>query len=208
MRHFLKVYKGLNDYHVPIFASALNATKASKVLYPGCDKHLQASLFFKDVCYIDFNSKMEIFYKDENILEWVKANKRYPSNPKIKFKAVDFEKDFGEKPETFDLMISASAGIVSRPCGKYVKKGGWFLVSDAHYDARQAFVDEEFKLVAVYENASEKFEFSPESLKGHFTTKDGEKLSQKHVDESKQKPKAKRSFKLEKEGMFYLFQKI
>ena len=54
--------------------------------------------------------------------------------------------------KSVDLLITASAGIVSQPCAKYLKVGGHFLVSDAHFDARETYLDERFQLIAVVGN--------------------------------------------------------
>ena len=205
---YFKTYKGgLGDIHIPVFRALKKFTSATNVLYPGCHRHITASLFFESVVYVDSYPKIKGTYSDDKVLDFVKENKEYKGNPDIQFKCKNFESDFGEKPESFDLLMSLSAGIVSTSCGKYVKKNGYFLASDAHFDARMTFLDPQFDFLAVYNDESCDFDVSDETKKGHFTTTLGTAITKEMVQESMEKPKARRSFKLQKETLFYLFQK-
>ncbi|CAE7451294.1 unnamed protein product, partial [Symbiodinium necroappetens] len=144
------------------------------VLYPGSYWHLTASLVFSKVLYIDCDSKVGKFFQDEPLLEWVKEHKDYATKPEIDFRQQNFERlDVAEG--SFDLLISMSAGIVSKPCGRYVKRGGYFLVSDAHFDARTTALDPRFKLVAVYNPETKRLE--TKDLESCFMTTAGEKIS-------------------------------
>ena len=118
------------------------------------------------------------------------------------------EEENFEKLSSFDLMISACAGIVTNPCCKYVKTGGYFLVSDSHFDARTTFLRQEFGLEAVYDMKTGRFLTSEADLSGHFHTTEGIPISKTQVEESIVKAKARRSFKLQKESMYYLFRKL
>ncbi|XP_057309442.1 uncharacterized protein LOC130647559 [Hydractinia symbiolongicarpus] len=204
---YFKSYKGgLGDFHIPIFKSVNDIAKPTKVLYPGCHRHITASLIFEDVVYVDNYSKVQTLYDDPKALAWIDEHKEYNNDAKIKFKCKNFEGDFGEKVNSFDLIMSMSAGIVTKSGSKYLKKSGYFLVSDAHFDARMINLDPNFKLTHVWQN--DQFDYSEAALEGHFTTKDGKALTEAMVLESIDKPKAKRSFKLQKEAIFYLFKKI
>lgn len=206
---FMRVYKGLEDWHIPIFKSAKAISSATRCLYPGCDKHITASLVFSDVTYVDFNEKVSPTYTDKRTLEWVHENKTYKEENQIVFFKKDFENEIAFELESFDLLISASAGIVSTYCEKYLKKGGYFLAGDAHYDARKTFLNPNFLLVGVYDWDKQSFETSDNALKGHFMTVENKRpITEAEVEESIQTPKARRSFKLQKEELFYLFKKI
>ena len=204
---YFKTYKnGFSDHHWQLFREAGKIVKVEKVLYPGCHRHITASLVFKNVVYVDNYKKIAGCFADPKVLEWVNDNKDYSEEPKIVFKCKNFESSINEKNEDFDLVISSSAGIVTTSCKKYLKKQGYFLVSDAHYDARMLSLDPNFQLTHVWNSGNEVFE-SGEVLKGHFKTKEGKKITKSQVQESIEKPKAKRSFKLQKEALFYLFRK-
>ncbi|CAE7431822.1 unnamed protein product [Symbiodinium sp. CCMP2592] len=202
---FLKSYKGLEDIHLPLFREVKRVSKAQSVLYPGSYWHLTASLVFSKVLYIDCDSKVGQFFQDEPLLEWVKEHKDYASSPEIDFRQQNFERlDVPE--ESFDLLISMSAGIVSKPCGRYVKRGGYFLVSDAHFDARTTALDPRFELVAVYNPETKRLE--TKDLASCFMTTAGEKISANQVKASIAKPKGSRGFKLKREDWFHLFKRI
>eukprot|EP00914_Ancora_sagittata_P020717 GHVO01040857.1.p1 GENE.GHVO01040857.1~~GHVO01040857.1.p1 ORF type:complete len:241 (+),score=41.38 GHVO01040857.1:162-884(+) len=206
---YFKTYKnGDGDFHWPMFRELNKLLDAKTVLYPGCHRHITASLIFPDVVYVDYYTKIADCFTDPKVLEWVNAHKEYDGSPKIIFKCGDFESPFGEEKESFDLAISLSAGIVTKSCSKYVKPSGHFLVSDAHYDARMLHLDPNFQLTHVWDDSTMTFNDTAEALKGHFTTRDGNRLTEAMVQESIDKPKAKRSFKLQKEALFYLFKKL
>eukprot|EP00934_Nitzschia_sp_Nitz4_P007406 Nitzschia sp. Nitz4//scaffold57_size113557//68947//69783//NITZ4_003998-RA/size113557-processed-gene-0.161-mRNA-1//-1//CDS//3329554867//7396//frame0 len=212
----LQVYKGLDDWMLPIFRSVQANFQPILVFYPGSSRHATASIVFPNVIYLDNDKKVAEFFLDDRVKEWVEAHKEY-KDPIVGFKCL--HKSFSSKNErrgtpliplkSADLLISASAGIVSDSCAKYLKPGGHFLVSDAHFDARHVFVNkkDEFDLVAVMHNDGS-MGTNQEELEGHFqTTKDGTYLTPEQVNESQTKAKARRSFRLQKEGMFYLFKK-
>lgn len=206
LKWFLKVYKGLDDWHIPIFKQVSALTKARHVLYPGSYTHITPSLFFPSTVYVDCDQKVGVVFSDEQVLAWINENKTYSEKPSIKFLCKNFDSTF-ETLESFDLMISASAGIVSQSCAKYLKPGGYFLVSDAHFDARRTYLRSDFKLIGVYDQDLAEIVTDPEEIKNHFHTTAGTPISLEQVEESMQKAKSKRSFKLMKETMFYLFQK-
>lgn len=205
--YFRSYNGGLGDIHMHIFRDLKRFTSANKVLYPGCHRHITPSLFFQDIVYVDNYAKVKGVYSDEKVLDFVKKYKEFPEDPVIKFKCKNFESDFGEKAKSFDLLMSLSAGIISKSCAKYLKNGGYFFASDAHYDARMAFVDPQFEFIAVYDAVKEIFDESDDIKSGHFISKKGVSMTAEMVQESIDKPKAKRSFKLQKETLFYLFKK-
>eukprot|EP00438_Fugacium_kawagutii_P005951 Skav231311 [mRNA] locus=scaffold1116:35096:35596:- [translate_table: standard] len=165
---------------------------------------MQASVVFPDVTYVDYNQKVAPFFEDQAVLAWIKENKTYPGEPKMKFCLNDFE--HLKLPGTFDLLISMSAGIVSKPCARFLRIGGYFLVSDAHFDARTVALDKRFSLVGVYDMESKKL--NTKDLKSCFVTATGQKITPEQVEVSKTKPKGSRGFKLLREDWFHLFKRI
>lgn len=205
---YFRSYKGgLGDFHLPVFRALKKFTSATKLLYPGCHRHITASLVFPHVLYVDNYAKIKSIFSDEKVMAFIRENKEYPMNPEIQFKCKNFESDFGAKAGSFEILMSLSAGIVSKSCGKYLKPGGYLLASDAHYDARMAYVDPRFEFVAVFDDAKSDFDGSDAAKKGHFITESGIAMTEEMVQESIDKPKAKRSFKLQKETLFYIFKK-
>ena len=72
-----------------------------------------------------------------------------------------------------------------------MKVGGYLLVSDAHFDARQAFVDptKQLRLVAAIDNDGT-IRDRAQDLEGHFMTTKGAPITLEQVEESKTKTKA------------------
>ena len=200
----LKVYKGLEDFHLPLFKEVQRIAKAKRALYPGSHWHLQASVVFPDVTYVDYNQKVAPFFEDPAVLAWIKQNKLYAAEAKMKFCLNDFE--HLKLPGGFDLLISMSAGIVSKPCTRFLRIGGYFLVSDAHFDARTVALDKRFALLGVYDMKSKKLD--TKDLKSCFVTSTGQKITAEQVEVSAKKPKGSRGFKLLREDWFYLFKRI
>mgnify|MGYP003492608944 FL=1 len=54
--------------------------------------------------------------------------------------------------DSFDLLISLSAGLLAEPCTKYVAKDCHLLVNDSHGDASMTFVNCDWNLVAYWDN--------------------------------------------------------
>ena len=201
-----KTYKGLDDYHLPLFKEVQKMAKAKKVLYPGSHWHLQASLVFPDVSYIDYNKQVAPFFEDSAVQAWISEHKIYSATPELKFYQRDFE-HLKLPKGSYDLLISMSAGIVSKPCVQFLRPGGHFLVSDAHFDARTVALDQRFSLVGVYDMQREKLVTDKERLELCFVTTTGKKITREEVEISKEKPKARRGFQLKREDCFYLFKR-
>eukprot|EP00418_Pyrodinium_bahamense_P022471 CAMPEP_0179145114 /NCGR_PEP_ID=MMETSP0796-20121207/69979_1 /TAXON_ID=73915 /ORGANISM="Pyrodinium bahamense, Strain pbaha01" /LENGTH=233 /DNA_ID=CAMNT_0020845447 /DNA_START=15 /DNA_END=717 /DNA_ORIENTATION=- len=155
LRLFMKSYHGLEDYHLQLFRQVQKVARARHVLYPGCFRHVTASLVFPDVSYVDFDAAVEPTFSDERVLAWVQEHKLYKQMAQVRFYCHNFQKELPRHaPRSFDMLISMSAGIVSETCGKYLRQGGHFLASDAHFEARLlASQPESYKLVGVYDLA-------------------------------------------------------
>lgn len=206
MRSYLK-NGAKEDYHAPIFCALQKEVQPEKVLYPGCHRHITASLFFPNVHYVDVDAKVGGLYRDKKALDFVADNKAYEGNFSITFSCKNYETDTLEELKSVDLLLSLSAGLVSRSCCKYVKPGGYLFVNDSHSDARVAYFDDHFELVGIYNELFEKFETAQGILAKHFHTVEGEKITEQMVNESIKTPRSKRTFKLAAESMFYLFKK-
>jgi hypothetical protein len=203
-------------------------------LYPGCHRHLTASLAFDDVTYVDSDTKVaDTFTCTDACREYVDGflekggvdgavktgatAKR--SAPTWKFLAADFSRSLPDVPdESMDALLSLSAGIVSRPCARYVRPGGLLLASDAHSDARTAFVDRgTWEIAAVWDPEARKMDTDPATLARCFQARPrgkrgastpAEPLTTEQAEESvRVGARARRSFVLDFEPMFVVFRK-
>jgi hypothetical protein len=210
---YKKSYKGggSKDFHLDVFQDAHRLTNASRVLYPGCHRHLTASLVFPDVTYIDCDERVAPIYSDTVAREYVESTKLYDKDAKYRFYNYNVNDNMSNVGNDYDLLISLSAGLIVDPCSSHVAENGYVLVNDSHSDARMAFVSGEWQLMAFWDNDASKF-----------ITDDVDKcfrVIQKGTDETKPitteqaqesveiGAKRKRSFKLLMEPMFFLFQK-
>lgn len=218
LRAYKRAYqkKGQKDLHEQIFGAVpeIVGNLPKRVLYPGCHRHITASLVFPDVDYLDFDKKVADVYKDEKVKDWVLSERQHEvAAPKWTFTCASYDdmaKNAKYKKESYDLMISLSAGIVSEPCKRYIRPDGYFLVNDSHADASAAFVatnDEgtkSFRLIAAWEDG--KWETS--NLQDYFKTTKGDYISIEQAREAaKIGSKSKRSFRMLKDASFYIFQK-
>ena len=206
-----------------------------RVLYPGCHRHLTASLYFPLVVYVDCDAKVaDTFSSDTQAVDYyVQESKVCDRDHRHDFKffcsdytTLDSIVEIASPKNPFDLLLSMSAGQVQGSCSKYVKRGGHLLVSDAHADARAAFVARDvdgkkvWKLIAVYNSDRKVFDDSaptvkkcflvePRKGKGHSEESKPSLITPEQVEESiKVGSVSKRSFKMAFEPMFYLFQKL
>eukprot|EP01080_Neovahlkampfia_damariscottae_P008266 gene8266-91_t len=205
---FLKSYKGLKDIHFNIFQQLIDylGETPKKVFYPGCHRHITASLVFPDVIYLDSYKNVGTCFNDPSILEFVKENKIYKTETKIHFECKDFNETMKEKIDTFDLIISLSAGIISEPCEKYLKPNGILFVNNSHSDAFKAFLmEDKFELLSIYQN--DKFITDQDSLDNCFLTTKDEKISNEKFEESLLKSTSKRTFKMKNDSNFFIFRK-
>ena len=248
---YRRTYKGggCNDWHHALFAGvrrlALGASDSStsaavgtaetehdkrlNVLYPGCHRHLTASLCFESVTYVDCDKKVGNVFADPAARAYVDAEKLFAGAAEYKFCAANFERlgsDFEDA--SFDLLLSLSAGLVSPACSRYVRPGGFLLASDAHADARTAFLLPEWTLVAVWDSGLRSWDATDTTLAKCFqviakgnggsrkrTSAGGSAartattlITREQVDESvRVGSKSARSFRLSFEPLVFLFQK-
>ena len=205
---YLKIYKGLDDFHMPVLKAVRKFTSAERVLYPGSGRHVNVSLFFPNVVYVDSDRKTTNVFTDPEVINWINANKIYKLETKMQSLCVNFSTEF-EKPNSFDLVISSNAGFVSDTCKKYCKIGGHFLASDCHLDARKLNLDKNFTLVGVFNDTKQVMETSEEAKRGHFVVKKtGEMLTSDQIEEMTRNRRRVRACALIKSAMFYLFKRI
>lgn len=204
---FLKEYNGLEDPHMIIFELVGRKYYPEKVLYPASYCHITPSLFYPKIVYVDNFKEIEHFFDDKSIHKYVKSYKLYNVRPKITFHFQDFRDELKEKEESFDLLISLNAESISQECKKFLKKGGILLANDDHYDAREANADDDYQLVAVFDEDMKELDFSNSTLSKCFKTK-GLEITPTMISQSKKGSHNDDSFKPDFPFDFYLFEKI
>lgn len=214
---------GADEIHREVFQATQRLLTPKRVLYPGCHRHLTASLAFSNVLYMDCDKKVADVYQDDACREFIMANKFYDEDPHFEFQCADVllsfdqrktSKNKGDEGDRFyDLFISLSAGILSPAGIDLLEDGGFALLNDSHSDARSAFVNPHYTLYAVWEddeveNGGGRFNLDETELVQHFCLVNGDYITNKHVEESiRIGSVSKRSFNIRKTSPFYLFQK-
>eukprot|EP01006_Ploeotia_vitrea_P065683 TRINITY_DN93633_c0_g1_i1.p1 TRINITY_DN93633_c0_g1~~TRINITY_DN93633_c0_g1_i1.p1 ORF type:complete len:193 (-),score=21.97 TRINITY_DN93633_c0_g1_i1:207-785(-) len=160
LNKYMRSYHGCDDIHLQVFRKAKEfleqKTAVQQVLYPGCHRHLTASLVFEDVTYLDCDQKVGTVFSDPAALDWISENKLYDASPSLTFVCGSYT-DAKVPKSQFSLAISLSAGFVSPHCMKHVAPGGYLLVNDCHWDARTAFVDPQLELVGWWDSSTSQF---------------------------------------------------
>jgi len=192
---------GQPDPHVAVFRGAVAAAQPhqldgggggeGRVLYPGCHRHITASLCFGRVDYVDCDVKVGDVFVDAAVRQWVELQLRRQQpeaeplsfcRPEWSFTCATYDslqKHFA--PESFDWLISLSAGIVSLPCLTFLKPGGFFLVNDSHGDASAArTAAAPLLLRAVHVDG----EWSDDALDAYFVTVRGAPLTRQQAREA------------------------
>uniref|UniRef100_A0A7S1V9S1 Uncharacterized protein n=1 Tax=Sexangularia sp. CB-2014 TaxID=1486929 RepID=A0A7S1V9S1_9EUKA len=187
------------------------------VVYPGCHRHVTFSLYFPRLLYIDADSRIAPFYQDSAVRDFVRQNRKYSEEPRFSFLQADYTtltngqvtKESDTAEDARRLFASLSAGPVVNALGDLARPGDLLLASDAHADARVAFVSGEWDLVAVWDDDEATLRRDEATLARPFRVKKtGELISKAQVEESvRVGAVARRSFRLAYEPRFTVFQK-
>lgn len=166
-----KYYLSRNFERLELFQIIRQKYGLINVLYPGSFVHITPSFVFPRCVYLDSNKQAAKFFNDPEIFGYISKRKQYPEEAEILFYNIDFTKDFDEKYESFDLLLSQYAGFVSQACKKYLKTGGILLANNSHGDASMASIDEDFQLTAVYRLRGQHCTISEKGIDQYFIPK-------------------------------------
>lgn len=140
-------------------------------IYPGSYIHVTPSFIIPDVVYVDSDKKAKKFFASEEVYTFIAEEKVYAEDAQVRYYASDYSKNFMEKDETFDLMISQYAGFISQACKKYLKPGGILIANNSHGDAGVAFCDKDYSLIAVGNQRDGKWVISEKNMESYFIPK-------------------------------------
>lgn len=135
----LRLFRAISEY-----------TAAKKVLYPGCFVDVAPSFSFRNVTFVDIDSRAQQFFADpDGVREIIASQAGAPGSPEFRFIHADYTEDLGLRGQSFDLLISLYAGFVSEHCSRYLRPGGTLLVNPSHGDAAMASIDPAFRLTGL-----------------------------------------------------------
>lgn len=156
-------------------------------LYPGSHVDITPSLVIPSVTYIDnFKGTIKFFQSNDEIIEFIRANKTYSEEIELVFKGEDYTKVILDRK--YDLIISQYAGFVGQATKKYLKKDGYLLCNDSHGDATLAYFDDDYELVGVINT---KWKITTTNLEKCFKPINGKDVNPDEVKSKMKGPKYK-----------------
>lgn len=138
-----------------LFRAVGEAVDAVTVLYAGSYVDVAASFAFADLTYVDVDRRAERFFADESgVREIVRDRVGDDAERVFRFVRADYRDELGFANESFDLLVSLSAGFVSEHCTSYLRIGGTLMVNPSHGDAAMASIDPRYRLDGVVHSGS------------------------------------------------------
>ena len=190
-----------------VFLQLRQVFNIRRALYPGSYLHITPSLFFPHVTYVDCLAGIDNMLADSNLRDYIERHKVYPEQAEIRCYQQDYQTFNSPPPESFDLLISLNAGLISQIFGRFLAPGGLLLANDEHYDARRAFVDQDYSLAGVFEENSCRMVAAPPELSTYFRTSTGVALVPEMVDSDLGRSPSRARFKPAKSAKAFLFRK-
>jgi hypothetical protein len=154
-----------------IFKLLVNIYGVKSALYPGSYIHIAPSLYIPTTVYIDSYKKANKFFKDKSIFDFIFKHRKYIETPTIRYHHSDYNLDFDEKLENFELLISLYGGFISQVCKKYLKKNGILLVNNSHGDAGMAYLDKDYEFIGAVYRSNRKYRITEKNLNKYFIPK-------------------------------------
>ena len=198
-----KYYKDRGDERLGLFELVAEKFEIQRALYAGSFVHITPSLVISEVVYVDSDKHAKkAFGEMPAIVDFLKAGKKYESDPEIVFHASSYIKGFDEAEKSFDLLISQYAGFVSQHCKRYLKIGGILLVNNSHGDASMAHLDEDYKFIGAINHRNDRYKLATENLEDYFVPKKADlEITKEYLE------KHQRGIGYVKSGSVYLFER-
>lgn len=152
-----------------------------RVLYPGSFVHITPSFVFPVVVYVDPDRKAAKFFRDAGVYDFISEKKLLTGQQQTVFHQADYNGDFGEPEEWFDLLVSQYAGFVSQACKRYLKKGGLLVANNSHGDASMASIDPDYQLTGIYRLRGTTCKISNRDLSSYFKSGSGTPVSREYL---------------------------
>jgi hypothetical protein len=164
---YRKHYLDIRFERAGLFRAIKKKYNCSYALYPGSFVHITPSFFFPHVVYVDQDPTAKEFFADlESVLHYIDRNKQYKRSSYVRFIAQDYSAAMPLREGDFDLLISLYAGGISQACKKYLRIGGILLTNNHHDDAREAAIDDEFKLISIVKYRRDTYTVIEDNLNG------------------------------------------
>ena len=147
-----------------LFTAVRAAVGDSVVLYPGSYVDVAVSMAFSTVTYVDLDQRAAQFFEDSAGVREIIGSRAGPRSVSVEFIHADYTNGLGLVPESFDLLVSLYAGLVSETCTRYLRVGGTLLVAPSHGDAAMAAIDPRYELSGVVTSRASDYRVKTDNL--------------------------------------------
>lgn len=182
-----------------ILADKFNVETA---LYPGSFVHITPSLVFPSVTYIDTDKRAKTFFNNPEVYDYIDRHKIYTERSSIVFIPEDYRKSPQDISEEYDLLISLYAGFVSKYCTQYLRVDGLLLVNNSHGDASMASIQNNLKLIGIFNRRNQKYSYSEYNLDSYLIPKKDMVITEEYLES------VGRGIGYTKSPISYLFTKV
>ena len=207
LQQYLTSYHGINDWHLYAFRLIAQRFAPRQVLYPGSWNHVTPSLIFPSVVYIELSARIKQQFQDPALRQYIHDHAEYSQSPQLTFHQRDYRSTLDRFLNSFDLVLSLSAGLISRDCQPYLSPQGHLLVNNTHHDASLAYVDPSYTLIGVFPTATQYIN-DPTMIHRYFHTTKNIPLTYDMVLDNLQRSPSKARYKLKYTAPLYLYQKV
>lgn len=142
-----------------------------RAIYPGSFIHISPSFYFREVVYVDTDKNAKNFFTDNSFEQIIESKKAYPEDFVYRFYPVSYSSEMPEDEQSFDLLISQYAGLVSQACKKYLRINGILIANNSHGDAQLANLDTDYEFIGVINRRNQRFTYSSKALEDYFKPK-------------------------------------
>lgn len=186
-----------------LFSSIADTFAVSTVLYPGSYIDIAPSTAFDDVTYVDTDRRAARFFSDSaGVNEIIAESCNGTRSVAWDFIHADYTSDLELEDESFDLLVSLYAGMISEHCTQYLKRGGHLLVNPSHGDVAMASIDPRYELAAVVRIGSGTYDVIDRALDTYLIPKREVRITEQMLHESN------RGIGYTKSPFAYLFRRI
>lgn len=114
---YKKYYIDRQFERIEVFTALKEKYKIESILYPGSFVHIAPSFIFLKTVYVDNNNGAKSFFKDlEFVQDIVDSRKIYAQDSDIQFFGQSYNNPLPLEKDSFDLLISHYARIISQAC--------------------------------------------------------------------------------------------
>ena len=171
---------------VPLFSAVADAApKVATVLYPGSYVDLTPSLVWNSVTYLDNDRRADRFFNDRAGIEQLLTEHDVDAGKhQFQFIHGDYTDVHELQDESFDLLISLYAGVISKHCTRFLRIGGCLLVNPSHGDVAMASINAKYRLRAVVIETDASFSVSEVELDRYLVPKRDVEVTAELIEET------------------------